>query len=114
MAEQVSVAVEQLAGLAVEHWRLSGALSSGSVSGALVRHSLRKMEDVLKSLGLEARSLDGMIYDPGLNVRVVDKMVTPVIKDDTAVIAETVAPLVLFGGRVVKTAEVVLAVGEGK
>ena len=116
MSEAVSVPLEQLTRMAIEHWRLVGAFQNGTGRGngeAQVRHALRKMGEVLGGMGLEARSLNGVPYDPGLSVRVVDRVAVPSVQKGVEVISETIAPLVLFEGRVVKSAEVVLAVGDG-
>ena len=114
MAENVvTMTMAQMITLTVEHWRLSAAMKESAAGGPAARHALRKMEDVLKGVGMEARSLDGTAYDAGLSVQVVDRLSASFIRKGIEVISETISPLVLFEGNVVKAAEVVVTVGEG-
>jgi hypothetical protein len=102
----VTVGVDQLAGLAVEHWRLSAAV--GSSPAAPVRHALRKIGDFLSGCGVEVRGLDGQPYDAGLAARVVDTVADAALPRGTAVVKETLSPMVLHGGVVARAAEVVV------
>lgn len=100
--------------MAVEHWRLSrwvAAQPQGKAGNA--RHALRRIDDVLKQFGVEAQDLDGRAFDPGLAVRVVDTVEDPSLPKGTALIAETVSPLVLLKGVVVQPADVVTRRGTG-
>ncbi|HVX86382.1 MAG TPA: hypothetical protein VH253_16480 [Phycisphaerae bacterium] len=118
MAMKMEVTVDQLAALAVEHWRmatvLGPALEAAGAGATPVRHALRKMGDVLKAWEIEARSLDGMPYDAGLAARVIDTVEAgraAGLKKGEMRIVETVSPLVMRGGEVVRTAEVVIEKG---
>ena len=57
---------------------------------------------------LEVQSLDGRPFDPGLAVRVIDSVADPSLPRGTALIAETLSPLILWRGQVVKAADVVV------
>ena len=106
------VPLESLVSLAVEYWRLAnwvadGHAGSGGGAGAgPVRHVVRRMEDFLNRCEIEVRSLDGIPYDAGLAARVVDTADAPDLPEGVTVISETLAPMVLWRGRVVRAAEV--------
>jgi hypothetical protein len=58
--------------------------------------------------------LDGHPFDAGLAARVVDSTDDPSLPPGSAVVAETVSPLVLWRGSVAKPADVVTRVGPPK
>lgn len=107
----LDVPLPALIGLGVEHWRLSAWLASvpGSdgPAAAQARHALRRMDDFLRLCELEVQTMDGRPFDPGLAVRVIDTVDDPALPEGTAVIAETLSPLILWRGAVVKPADVV-------
>ena len=105
-AEVPTVTLEQVTTLAVEHWRLAGALAAANPP-APARHALRKIADVLKELGIEAQSLDRMEHDPGMSAKVVDRVADASVP--AGVIVETVCPLVTLHGQVIREAEVVVS-----
>ncbi len=105
--EAPAVTLEQLTTLAVEHWRLTTALAEGNAPVA-ARHALRKIGDVLGSLGIEAQSLDRVPHDPGMSVKVIDRVVDEEVPAGVDMIVETVAPLVTLHGQVLRPAEVVV------
>jgi hypothetical protein len=102
-----NVSVEQLITLAIEHWRLSTELADHN--SPAVRYALRKMEAFLKSCEIETRVLDGLPYDTGLAAAVVDKLDDVSPETEPVVIIQTVCPMVLHRGNVVRGAEVVIA-----
>ena len=105
--ESLSVPLPALVGLCVEHWRLARSPAGDPAA----RHALRRIEDFLKLCELEARNLDGHPFDPGLAVRVVDTVDDPGLPEGKAVIAETLSPVVLWRGAVVRAADVVTRKG---
>jgi hypothetical protein len=107
---EVSVPMGELAGLAVEWWRLSRAVGEGG--GGAARHALRKMEDFLRARKIEAQSLEGTTYDAGMAATVLDVIDDPGMKRGEAVVEQTVSPLVFWNGKVVKAAEVVTRRGK--
>lgn len=102
---------DQLASLATEHWRLSQTLGPvlSMQGGAAIRHSLRKIEDILKACEVETRSLDGQPYDPGLAARVVDSTPNAALPRGTSRITETLSPLILLAGHVLRPADIAIA-----
>ena len=109
--EMLSVSFTSLVNLAIEHWRLAVWLqtSGGSANAGPARHAVRKLQDFLKSHELEVQSLDGRAFDPGLAARVVDRIEDRTLPADRITIVETLSPMVLWRGHVVRPAEVVTA-----
>lgn len=114
--ENVSVSFSSLVHLAVEHWRLTRWLQvSGTGAGAgPARHAARKLEDFLRSHELDVQSLDGRIFDPGLAAKVIDSLEDPKVPAGQVIVSETLSPMVLWRGQVVRPAEVVTAQRPGK
>jgi len=114
--QSLSVPLDRAIELAVEHWRLAGWVASVSArtDTALARHALRKMEAFLGHCDLQAVSLDGRPFDPGLPVTVVDAVDDPTKNEGQTLITETLSPLVLWKNQVVRQAEVVTSRGTRK
>lgn len=111
--DSVTVPLADLVKLGVEHWRLTDAMAkmpSGD-DAAQVRHALRRIGEFLTGRELEVRPMNGQRFVAGLAARVVHSIDTPRLPAGTAVIIETVSPLVLWRGHVVQAAEVVTARG---
>jgi hypothetical protein len=107
-SETIAVPASTLIDLCIEHWRLSRAIDgSSAASGGAARHALRRIGDIVKRFELEARSLEGQPFDAGLAVRVVHTEDDPKLPEGKAVIEETVSPMVLWRGTVVRVADVV-------
>lgn len=105
----LSVPLQSLVNLAVEQWRLAAWLAAhGTGAGAgPARHAVRKLEEFFRQNELEVQVLDGRPFDSGLAVRVVDTVQDDTLPPGKAVIAETLSPMVLWRGQVVRPAEVV-------
>ena len=114
-APSLDVPLPELIALAVEHWRLSRWLAGQPAGQAgTARHAIRRIDDFVKGCELEVRDLDGRPFDAGLAARVVDAVEDGRLPPGRAMIAETVSPLVLWKGNVVKAAEVVTRRGAAK
>ena len=114
--EKLSVPLASLVNLGVEHWRLLTTLGKAlEVSGAgPLRHGLRKIDDFLKQCELEVRNMTGQPFDAGLAVRVIDTIDDPDLAEGSLVIDETLSPMVLWRGQVVKPADVVTRQGRAR
>jgi hypothetical protein len=117
--ESVTVPLASLADLGVEHWRLTAWLAAipGAAAGsaaAPARHALRRIGDVLARCEVEVRSLDGLPFDAGLAARVIDAADDPTLPAGQTVVGETLAPMVLWRGTVVRAADVVTRRGTGQ
>ncbi len=109
--QTIPISINDLASLAVEHWRLSRTLQPILDHPPLgpVRHSLRKIQDLLKNAQIEVQTFDGIPYDPGLNARVLERTLMPHLPQNSTIVSETVSPLVLHQNQVIKPAEIVIA-----
>jgi hypothetical protein len=112
--KEINISLSALADLGTEHWRLATWLDQAAPDGsaALARHALRRMKEFLNSCELEIRSLDGQPYDAGMAARVVDTIDDPELPHGASVIAETVSPMVLWRGQVLRPADVVTRRGK--
>jgi hypothetical protein len=97
-----------LANIAIECWHLKRwAFESGHDRDRIVaRQTSRELNSLLDGLGFEIRDLLGQPYDPGLAVDVVDGGDSA---GGSARIAETIVPIILWRGRVVKAGQVVIS-----
>jgi hypothetical protein len=105
----INVPLAALINLGLEHWRLAGAIGPSPTAPA--RHALRRIGDFLSLCELDVRVLDGHAFDPGLAACVIDTIDDPALAADVVVIHETLSPMVLWRGRVVKAADVVTRQG---
>jgi len=112
MSPDPTVSPADVITLATEHWRLGAWLATvRSGSTTLAQRSLRQIGDVLARIGVEAQSLDGRPFDAGLNAVVVDTVDDPGTPTGQSVVDETVSPLILRNGQVVRAAEIVVRRG---
>jgi inactivated superfamily I helicase len=107
----VEIPTSDLLMLAVEHWRLATWPQLAAGSSAAVRHATRRIGDVLARWKIEARSLDGVPFDAGLAAKVIDIVEDPTTPAGTETVDETLSPLVIFRGTVIRAAEVVVRRG---
>ena len=116
--ESLDVPLAALVELGVEHWRLSRWLAKfpadAERASAPARHALRRMDDFLRQRGLEISTLDGKPFEAGLAARVVDAEDDPALPEGSAVVAETLSPMVAWCGTVVRPADVVTRRGPNR
>jgi len=105
--ESVDVPISALSHLAVEWWRVSSTLAAAGNTPAGARHGLRRIEDFLKQTGFEVVSMNGRVFDPGLPLTVIDAVDDPAVLPGEAIVSETISPVVLYKGRVVRQGEVI-------
>ena len=105
----LEVPLASLIELAVEFWRLRCWLSDSVAdkSKAPVRYVARRLDEFLKEREIEALDIVGQPYEPGLAVDIVDMIPDANMPEGPGVIDETVAPIVLWRGAVVKHGQVV-------
>jgi hypothetical protein len=101
--------------LCVEYWRLSRWLARlpASVQAGPARHALRRMEELLALCELEVVSMDNQMYDAGLAASVIESVDDPDLPPGKVVIDQTLSPMVLWKGEVVRNAEVTTRRGAG-
>lgn len=107
MPQTLPVTLSSLAELAVEWWRL-GRAAGAADSSPQARHVARRLGKFLGDLGLEVLDVTGRAYEPGLAVEVLDAFEDARLPAGSQVIDETVEPVVLFRGAVVRHGQVVI------
>jgi hypothetical protein len=108
LPQAVPVSLSALAELAVEWWRLDRWANGAAGEGAHARHVARRLARFLSEHGLEVLDVAGRAYEPGLAVEVLDAFGDARLPPGAQVIDETVAPVVLFRGTVVRHGQVVV------
>jgi hypothetical protein len=110
LPQAIEVSLSTLAELAVEYWRLERWASGTELetSATHARHVARRLGKFLNTHGLEVVDLTGRAYEPGLAVEVIDAFDDPKLPAGAQVVDETVAPIVLFRGAVVRHGQVVV------
>jgi hypothetical protein len=106
----VDVPIRSLIDLAIECWRLNRWLahSEGDSSFLAIRHVARRLGEFLKGNEIETMDLTGHPYEAGLAVEVVDSVKDESAAEGYAVIDETISPIVVWHGTVVKLGQVVM------
>lgn len=104
----LEVSLSSLAELAVECWRLERWAGDASESPPQARHVARRMKSFLDAHGLEVLDVTGRAYEPGLAVEVLDAYTDATLPAGAKVIDETVSPIVLWRGAVVRHGRVVV------
>lgn len=108
MPTVLEVSLESFADLAVECWRLQRWLASSPIPAAIVgRHVVRRIDALLKEHEIEVLDVTGQPYEPGLAVEVIDSIADEGATEGGSVIDETVAPIVLWKGLVIRHGKVV-------
>src|SRR5690348_5987904 len=110
-SETLALPLSSIVSLAIEHWRLSGCVADiASDSAGPARHALRRIGDVLAQCQVEAIELDGKPFDAGMAAEVIDRIEDDSLARGESIVDETISPLVLWRGQVVKGAQVVIRV----
>lgn len=107
LPQTLPVSLSSLAELAVEWWRL-GRRADSEETSPQARHVARRLGKFLSDLGLEVLDVTGRAYEPGLAVEVLDAFEDERLPAGSEVIDETVAPVVLFRGAVVRHGQVIV------
>jgi hypothetical protein len=113
MSETINVKISELAELAIEAWRLQhwAFMSGFERDRTIPRRTTRSLNCFLTEMGFELCDLAGQPYDPGLAVEVVDTERDTNAPMGSAWIGETVSPIVLWRGQMVRTGQVVVRYG---
>jgi hypothetical protein len=101
--DSVEVPLSSLAELAVDCWRLERWAGSEE-SASHARHAARRLNKFLAEREVSVVDLTGRPYEPGLAVEVLDVTGSGAAQ----VVGETVAPVVLGRGRVVRHGQVIV------
>jgi hypothetical protein len=110
LPQALAAPLQALAELAVEWWRLDRWANGpqADASNATARHVARRLGKFLDERGLSVLDLTGRPHEPGLAVEVVDVVRDAALAPGAELIDETVAPVVLWRGQVVRHGQVIL------
>ena len=108
LPKSLAVSLSSLAELAVEWWRLERWEVGSEESSPQARHAARRLGRFLSEHGLEVLDVTGRPYEPGLAVEVLDAYADASLPAGARVIDETVSPIVLWRGAVVRHGQVVI------
>lgn len=108
---QVEVALASLVELAIECWRLERWLAAQGQEAATAqaRHVARRLGKFLSERELHVLDLTGQQYAAGLAVEVLDALESPDVPEGLELIDETITPVVMWRGTVVKHGQVVIS-----
>jgi len=113
LPQTLNVSLSALAELAVEWWRLERWAGGSDDSSPQARHAARRLGRFLSGHGLEVLDVTGRPYEPGLAVEVLDAFEDAGLPRGTQVVDETVAPVVLYRGAVVRHGQVIVRRNDG-
>lgn len=107
--EALEIRLTSLADLAIEYWRLDRWLSGFESHQATIvgRHVARRLDRFLKEQEIAVLDVTGQPYEPGLAVEIIDTIADDDTPDGTGIIDETVTPVVLWKGLVIRQGQVV-------
>ena len=108
LPQTLPVTLSSLAELAVEWWRLERWAGAARDSSPQARHAARRLGKFLADLGLEVLDVTGSAYEPGLAVEVLDAFEDARLPAGSQLIDETVAPVILYRGAVVRHGQVIV------
>ena len=108
--EQLSLRLEGACGLALECWRLRRMAASlkEQHEAAALRYTVRKIGEILESVGIEIVDFAGRNYDSGMVPEVVEMREEEGTSSDLMVIDETIVPTVTWRGKVVEPGKIAL------
>lgn len=108
--DDVSVSIEEICALSVEHWRLRKLVDElkDSKLGHGIRLSIGRSGEVLARLGIEIIDLAGRGHDPGMTPEVIEVRADNSLSPGQVVVDETVSPIVMWRGRVVASGQIVV------
>ena len=109
LPQALDAPLDALAELAVEWWRLERWANGPEASAAApARHVARRLGKFLEGRGLSVLDLTGRPHEPGLAVEVIDVLTDARLPRGSELVDETVSPVVLFRGRVVRHGQVIV------
>ena len=107
---ELSVSLSALVELAVDWWRFERWVAASVEARELAhaRHLARRLDKFLRERELSVLDLTGAKYEAGLAVEVLDVVTDESLAEGTEMVEETIAPIVMWRGRVVKHGQVII------
>lgn len=95
--------------LALAYWRLNNWVSNVNVERKTAAiSSLRQIDKYLKQNNIELLDYCGQKYDSGYAIDVIEKSTSKDLPEEELIISETISPLILQNGEVLKYGQVML------
>lgn len=109
-AQSVEVPLASLVELAIDWWRFERRLlTAEDVEGATHnRYLARRLGKFLSEREISVLDLTGMKYEAGLAVEVLDVLAGEGASEEEEIVDETVSPIVMWRGAVVKHGQVII------
>ena len=112
----IQIPLDNLIEVSVAWWRfnrwLAGYESDRSLAAA--RQMSRKLGELLKECHIEIIDIENKVYDPGLAVEIIDIIEDSGLIECDGIIDETITPIIMFQGNVLKQRQIVLRRRPGK
>ncbi|MEV0639151.1 hypothetical protein AB0I77_30290 [Streptomyces sp. NPDC050619] len=102
----VPLEADALVELATAVWRLRNKAEAADGTSAGVRRHIEAVVDALAESGVQTRSYEGTVFDPGLRMRVLAYQPMPGLERDEVV--ETIRPAVYLRGTPLALGEVIV------
>jgi len=112
----IEIPLNKLIEISVAWWRFNRWLARYESDRSLVvaRNISHKLEELLKECHIEIIDIENKVYDPGLAVEIIDIIEDPDLIECDGIIDETITPIIMFQGTVLKQGQIVLRRRPGK
>ncbi len=109
--ENLQLSIAAACELATECWRLSKLNKASFLypnDRLVLERSVRRLNEMLDSVGVRLIDIAGTTYDPGIAAEVLEVQVDNSLPSDASVVEETVLPTVMCNGKVVQAGQIVV------
>lgn len=109
--ENLQMSIAAACELATECWRLSKLNKASFLytnDRLVLERSVRRLNEMLDSVGVRLIDIAGTTYDPGIAAEVLEVQVDNSLPSDASVVEETVLPTVMCNGKVVQAGQIVV------
>ena len=97
--------------LATECWRLGRLKKAACIvddDRLALDRAVRRLNEILNSVGLQIIDFAGTAYDPGIVPEVIDVQIDSTFPTGTSLIDETVLPTVTWGNKVIQVGQIIV------
>ena len=111
MEKNIRFKISDLIGVTIEVWRLGQLANCHEQNSQIgLKRISRKLNENLKSLGVEIVDFTGQMYDPGISVHVSEILGSKHLDTDLITIHETISPTILHKRKLIHTGSVILKI----